>query len=117
QSIGIRATPSPLSYAQKERYVRINAKRERKVLEPLDFTPPKKVSAEPEPEAPIRVQPTRGKGGRKLTDQEKLERARVLRAKAAEERRRAQEAAGETPPAPPKGGNALNKGAKKKRKK
>src|SRR5699024_903582 len=89
QSIVIRATPTPGSDAEKERHERINAKRERKGLEPLDFTPPKKVSAEPEPEAPIRVQPTRGKGGRKLTDQEKLERARELRAKAAEERRAA----------------------------
>src|SRR5699024_5329240 len=80
------------------------------------FTPPKKISAEPEPEAPIRVQPTKGKGGKKLTDEEKLERARALRAKAAEERRRAQEAAGEAP-APSPGSNPLNKGAKKKRKK
>ena len=117
QYIVIRATPTPGSDAEKERHERINAKRERKGLEPLEFTPPKKVSAEPEPEAPIRVQPTRDKSGKKLTDQEKLERARELRAKAAEERRRAQEAAGETPPARPKGGNALNKGAKKKRKK
>src|SRR5699024_6436129 len=79
-------------------------------------TPPKNVSAEPEPEAPIRGQPTRGKGGRKPTDPEKLERAREMRAKAAEERRRAQEAAGESAPAPPKGGSARNRGAPKQRK-
>lgn len=117
QYIVIRATPTPGSDAEKERHERINAKREKKGLEPLDFTPPKKVSTEPEPEAPIRVQPSKGKGGKKLSDEEKLERARELRAKAAEERRSAQEAAGETPTAPAQGSSALNKGAKKKRKK
>ncbi|HEX7353122.1 membrane protein insertase YidC [Brachybacterium sp.] len=117
QYIVIRATPTPGSDAEKERHARINAKREKKGLEPLDFTPPKKVSEEPEAEAPIRVQPSKEKGGKKLSDQEKLERARALRAKAAEERRQAQEAAGETSTPPAKSSNALNKGAKKKRKK
>lgn len=119
QYIVIRATPTPGTDAEKAKHERINAKRETKGLEPLDFTPPKKVSAEPEPEAPIRVQPTKGKGGKKLTDEEKLARARELRAKAAEERRKAQEAAGETPKPPTQGSNALNKnkGGKKKRKK
>ena len=119
QYIVIRATPTPGTDAEKAKHERINAKRAKKGLEPLDFTPPKKVSAEPEPDAPIRVQPTKGKGGKKLTDQERLERARELRAKAAEERRKAQEAAGETPNAPGQGSNALNKnkGGKKKRKK
>ena len=119
QYIVIRATPTPGSDAEKERHERINAKRERKGLEPLDFTPPKKVTAPgPEPERNIRIQPSaKNKGGKKLTDEEKLQRAREARAKAAEERRKAQEAAGETPDAPPKSGGALNKGGKKKRKK
>ncbi|AXK46600.1 membrane protein insertase YidC [Brachybacterium saurashtrense] len=118
QYIVIRATPTPGSDAEKERHDRINAKRERKGLEPLEFTPPKKVAEpDPEPERNIRIQPSaKNKGGRKLTDEEKLERAREARAKAAEERRQAQAAAGETP-TPPKGSNALHKNAKKKRKK
>lgn len=117
QYIVIRATPTPGSDAEKARQERINAKRERKGLEPLDFTPPKKISAEPEPEAPIRVQPAKGKGGKKLSDEERLAQARELRAKAAEERRKAAEARGETPASPSKGSGALNKNAKKKRKK
>ncbi|WP_275094088.1 YidC/Oxa1 family membrane protein insertase [Brachybacterium avium] len=117
QYIVISAAPTPGSAAEKERHARVNAKREKKGLEPLDFTPPKTVSAEPEPEAPIRVQPSKSKGGKKLSDEEKLEQARELRAKAAEERRRAQEAAGEAPKPPARGSSALNKGAKKKRKK
>jgi YidC/Oxa1 family membrane protein insertase len=118
QYIVIRATPTPGSDAEKDRQERINAKRAKKGLEPLDFTPPKKVSEpDPEPERNIRVQPSaKNKGGKKLTDEEKLERAREARAKAAEERRKAQEAAGETPP-PSQGGSGgpLNKGGKKKR--
>ncbi|MGP9683392.1 MULTISPECIES: membrane protein insertase YidC [unclassified Brachybacterium] len=118
QYIVIQAAPTPGSDAAKARHERINAKREKKGLEPLDFTPPKKVSAEPEPEQPLRVQPaSKNKGGKKLSDQEKLERARAAREKAAEERRAAQEAAGETPTPPSSGSSALNKGAKKKRKK
>ena len=119
QYIVIRATPTPGTEAEKAKHERINTKREKKGLEPLDFTPPKKISTEPETEAPIRVQPTKGKGGKKLSDEEKLERARALRAKAAEERRKAQEAAGEAPEPPSQGSNALNKnkGGKKKRKK
>ncbi|MDN5820335.1 MAG: membrane protein insertase YidC [Brachybacterium sp.] len=118
QYIVISAAPTPGSPAEKERHARINAKREKKGLDPLDFTPPKTISAEPEPEAPIRVQPSsKGKGGKKLSDEEKLERARELRAQAAEERRKAQEASGETPDPPSQGGSVLNKGAKKKRKK
>jgi len=117
QYIVIRATPTPGTEAERAKHERINAKRERKGLEPLDFTPPKKISAAPEPDAPIRVQPTKAASGKKLSDAERLERARELRAKAAEERRRAQEAAGGPVPAPSQGSNALNKGAKKKRKK
>ncbi|MBB5832974.1 membrane protein insertase YidC [Brachybacterium aquaticum] len=119
QYIVIRATPTPGSDAEKDRQERINDKRAKKGLEPLDFTPPKKVSEpDPEPERQIRVQPSaKNTGGKKLSDEEKLQRAREARAKAAEERRAAQEAAGETPSAPQKGSSALDKGAKKKRKK
>lgn len=117
QYIVIRATPTPGTEAERAKHERVNAKRERKGLEPLDFTPPKKISAAPEPDAPIRVQPTKAASGKKLSDAERLERARELRAKAAEERRRAQEAAGGPVPPPSQGSNALNKGAKKKRKK
>lgn len=117
QYIVIRATPTPGTEAERAKHERINAKREKKGLEPLDFTPPKKISAAPEPDAPIRVQPTKAASGKKLSDAERLERARELRAKAAEERRRAQEAAGGPVPPPSQGSNALNKGAKKKRKK
>lgn len=118
QYIVIRATPTPGTEAERAKHARINAKREKKGLEPLDFTPPKKVSTEPEPEPQIRVQPVgKNRSGRKLSDEEKLERAREARAKAAEERRKAQEAAGGTPKPAPQGSSALNKGAKKKRKK
>ncbi len=87
QYIVIRATPTPGSAAEKARHERINAKRKAKGLEPIDFTPKKPVVEEPE--APIRVQPVGKKraDGKKLTDQEKLERARAARAKAQEERR------------------------------
>ena len=117
QYIVIRATPTPGSDAEKERHERINAKRERKGLEPLDFTPPKKVSEpDPEPERQIRVQPSaKNKGGKKLSDEEKLQRAREARAKAAEERRRAQEESGDFPVPPPKS-SPLDKGKKKRKK-
>ena len=62
---------------------------DKKGLEPLDFTPKKKVVEEPEEAAPIRVQPKRAKDGKRLSDQEKLEQARAARAKAQEERRAA----------------------------
>lgn len=82
QWIVIRSAPTPGSSAEKARHERINEKRKAKGLEPLDFTPKKPVI--PEEEAPIRVQPVRGKrsGGKKLTDEEKLARAREERAKA-----------------------------------
>ena len=117
QYIVIRATPTPGSDAEKERQERINAKRERKGLEPLDFTPPKKVSEpDPEPERQIRVQPSaKNKGGKKLSDEEKLQRAREARAKAAEERRRAQEESGDFPVPSPKS-SPLDKGKKKRKK-
>ena len=117
QYIVIRATPTPGSDAEKERHERINAKRERKGLEPLDFTPPKKVAEpDPEPERQIRVQPSaKNKGGKKLSDEEKLQRAREASAKAAEERRRAQEESGDFPVPPPKS-SPLDKGKKKRKK-
>ncbi|PMC75948.1 membrane protein insertase YidC [Brachybacterium sp. UMB0905] len=118
QWIVIRATPTPGSDAEKARHERINAKRAKKGLEPLDFTPPKKVVTEPVEDKPIRIQPpAKNKGGKKLTDQEKLERARAARAKAVEERRAAREAAGEADPRPQRGSNALNKSARKKKRK
>lgn len=118
QYIVIRATPTPGTEAEKAKQERINAKRAKKGLEPLDFTPPKKVSAEPEPDPQIRVQPVgKNRGGKRLSDEERLERAREARAKAAEERRKAQEAAGEIPKPATQGSSALNKGAKKKKRK
>ena len=98
QWIVIRATPTPGSEAERARQERINAKRERKGLEPLDFTPKKPVKTEPEEDegSAIRVQPTGKKraSGKKMTDEEKLEEARRARAEAAEARRKkAEEAA------------------------
>lgn len=108
QYIVIRATPTPGSDAEKQRQARINAKREKKGLEPLDFTPKKKVVEEPEEAAPIRVQPKKNKS---LSDQEKLEQARAARAKAQEQRRAAQQArAAQEKPAPST--SPLNKGSK-----
>jgi len=113
QYLVIRAVPTPGTEAEKAKQERINAKRARKGLEPLDFTPPKKISA-PEPDQPIRVQPSaKGRDGKKLTDQERLEQAREARRKAQEARRKAQEEAGETPSAG-SGGSPLNKGSGKK---
>lgn len=114
QYIVIRATPTPGTDAEKEKHERINAKREKKGLEPLDFTPPKKVS-EPEPEPNIRVQPvSKNRGGKKLSDAERLERARAARAKAQEERRKAQEAQAAEEGAKPQA-SPLNKGGQKKK--
>ena len=117
QYLVIRAAPTPGTEAERNRHERINAKRAKKGLEPLDFTPPKKVS-EPEPEPQIRVQPvSKNRGGKKLSDEEKLERARAARAKAQEERRKAQEAraaeegAADSKPVP----SPLNKGGQKKK--
>ncbi|MCS6711850.1 membrane protein insertase YidC [Brachybacterium sp. EF45031] len=101
QWIVIRNTPTPGSPAERNREERINRKRERKGLEPIDFEAERRakarsVSARTEVAAPIRVQPTGKKRatGKKLTDAEKLERARQVRARAAEERRAAQAASG-----------------------
>ncbi|WP_106505714.1 membrane protein insertase YidC [Brachybacterium timonense] len=126
QYIVIRATPTPGSAAEKQRHERINAKRAKKGLEPLDFTP-KKSAVEIEQEAasaPIRVQPVGKKrsSGKKLTDEEKLQRAREARARAREERRAKLEAEGKLPDSSgstgsalrPKGG-AKSKGSKRRR--
>lgn len=83
----IRRSPTPGSAAEKARQERINEKRKAKGLEPIDFTPKKPVV--PVEDQPIRVQTKAAKGGRKLTDAERLEQARAARAKAQEERRAA----------------------------
>lgn len=88
QFIIIRNSPTPGSAAEKARQKRINDKRERKGLEPIDFSPKKKPV--PVEEQTIRVQPKKSQGGRKLSDAERLEAARAARAKAQEERRAAQ---------------------------
>lgn len=119
QWIVIRATPTPGSAAETARHERINAKRARKGLEPLDFKPKKPVVAEPEEEAPIRVQPSGKKraGGKKLSDEEKLAQAREARARAAEERRaKAQESQKDSDSDFLSGGSAaVNKRKKKRR--
>lgn len=126
QYIVIRATPTPGSAAEKQRHERINAKRAKKGLEPLDFTP-KKSAVEIEQEAasaPIRVQPVGKKrsSGKKLTDEEKLQRAREARARAREERRAKLEAEGKLPDSSASAGSALrpkggakSKGSKRRR--
>lgn len=88
QWIIIRNSPTPGSAAEKAHQERINAKRARKGLEPLDFTPKKKPV--PVEEQQIRVQPRAAKGGKKLSDEERLAAAREARAKAQSERRAAQ---------------------------
>lgn len=120
QAIVVWTYPTPGSPAEASRHRRINAKRERQGLEPLDFTPPKKV-VEPEAEPTIRVQPTGKKrsDGKKLSDEEKLARAREARQKAQEERRQQQQASGDFLEGKPSTGGALNKkngkSSKKKR--
>ncbi|MCL6424016.1 membrane protein insertase YidC [Brachybacterium sp. JHP9] len=109
QAIVVWTYPTPGSPAEDQRHARINAKRERQGLEPIDFTPKKPVV--PVEEAPIRVQTKTAKGGRKLTDQERLEAAREARRAAQAEREAARKAAGGSSAASaPKGRGA--KGAK-----
>lgn len=91
QWIIIRNSPTPGSEAEKIYQQRVNDKRARKGLEPIDFTPKK--APTPVEEQQIRVQPKKAQGGRRLTDAERLEQAREARAKAQEERRAAAEAA------------------------
>lgn len=93
QWIVIRNTPTPGSDADKARQERINEKRRAKGLEPIDFTPKKPVT--PVEDAPIRVQTPKGeRGGKKLSDQERLRLAREQRAKAQAERAAKAEASG-----------------------
>lgn len=122
QAIVVWTYPTPSSPAEAHRHRRINAKREKKGLEPLDFTPPKKV-VEPAEEPTIRVQPTGKKraDGKKLSDQEKLAQAREARKKAQEERKKQQEASGDFLAGGSSGGSgsavSKNSGAKKSSKK
>lgn len=95
QWIIIRNSPTPGSQAEKDHQRRINDKRAAKGLEPIDFTPKKK--AEPVESQPIRVQPKKSQGGRKLSDEERLAQARAARAKAQEERRSATTEDGDVP--------------------
>ncbi|GAB2542840.1 membrane protein insertase YidC [Brachybacterium huguangmaarense] len=95
QWIIIRNSPTPGTEAEKKMQERTNAKRVRKGLEPIDFTPKKPVV--PVEEQQIRVQPKKAAGGKKLSDAERLEQAREARARAQAERRAAAEAAGEVP--------------------
>jgi YidC/Oxa1 family membrane protein insertase len=116
QFLVIRKMPTPGSAAETARHARINAKREKQGLEPLDFTPKKKVVVEES--APIRVQPKANKDGRKLSDEERLEAAREARRTAQEERRRKRDAAEQSQEFlsdGPSKSNPLNKNKKKKR--
>lgn len=118
QLIVVLTYPTPGSPAETTRHHRINAKRERQGLEPIDFTPKKPVVVVEDDAAPIRVQPKKASGGKKLSDQERLEQARAARAKAQEERRAAQEKARAEQKDTPSG-SALgpkNQGKKKRRK-
>jgi YidC/Oxa1 family membrane protein insertase len=116
QLIVVLTYPTPGSPAELSHQKRINAKREKKGLEPLDFTPKK--PAVVDDDAPIRVQPKANKGGKKMSDAERLEAAREARRKAQEERQ-AKRAAAENDPdqsgQKPKPSNALKKGSKRKR--
>ncbi|WP_152353961.1 membrane protein insertase YidC [Brachybacterium subflavum] len=115
QAIVVYTYPTPGSPAEASHQKRINAKREKNGLEPLDFTPKKPVVVDDD--APIRVQPKANKGGKKMTDAERLEAAREARRKAQEERRARSQAGGEQAPdlSGKKPSNALNKGKKRKR--
>src|SRR5699024_2641172 len=115
QYLVIRAAPTPGTEAEGNRHKRINAKRARRGLEPLACTPPNEV-CEPEPEQQMREKPvSKNRSGKKLTDEEKLERARAARAKAQEERRKAQDAraAGEGAADKKPVASPLNKGGQK----
>ena len=113
----ITKNPTPGSAAEKARHERINKKREKQGLEPLDFTP-KKSKRVQEMEAAkaesIRVQPKRYENGRKLSDEEMLQRAREKRAKAIEERRKKAAQNGAQKAGGSKQSNALGKKRKKK---
>jgi YidC/Oxa1 family membrane protein insertase len=114
QAYVVLRMPTPGSEAAKAHETRVNEKRAKKGLEPIDFSPKKPVVVQED--APIRVQPKASKNGKKMTDEERLAAAREARRKAQEQRARDR---GEDPAAdgPGKGGgNPLSKGSKKKRK-
>lgn len=108
QWIVIRNSPTPGSPAEKARQERINAKRIARGQEPLDFTPKK--PAVPVEEESIRVQPvSKKRGGKKLSDEERLALARERRAQIREERRAAQAQQQSQTDAAPSTGSALSK--------
>lgn len=111
QWIVIRNSPTPGSAAEKARQERINAKRVARGQEPLDFTPKKTATAPAVEEESIRVQPVgKKRGGKKLTDEEKLAQARERRAQIREERRAAQaQQSQDSAAGTPTGGSALSK--------
>ncbi|CAM4002132.1 MULTISPECIES: membrane protein insertase YidC [Helcobacillus] len=106
----IRNNPTPGSDAEKVRHERINEKRAKKGLEPLDFRPAK--VEKPVEEQQIRVQPKRYEKGRRLSDEEMLERARRQRAEA-QAKRRAQNPGGSS--AAGRKGSGKKKSSAKKR--
>lgn len=109
----ISKNPTPGSEAEKAHQKRINDKRAKKGLEPLDFTPKKSKRVQEIEDQQIRVQPKRHDKGRRLSDEEMLERARAARAQAIAERRKNSGASGGA-----KGSTATtNPLGKKKRKK
>ncbi|MDO5644717.1 MAG: membrane protein insertase YidC [Dermabacter sp.] len=110
----ISRNPTPGSAAEKARHERINAKREKKGLEPIDFTPKKTKRVLEIEEQQIRVQPKRYENGRRLSDEEMLERARAARKKALEERRAERQAKEASEGSKPSTTNALNKKKRKK---
>ena len=111
----IRTNPTPGSDAEKARHDRINEKRKKKGLEPLDFRPKKPET--PVAEHTIRVQPKKSEKGRKLSDQERLQRARELREQQLAKRRADQSQSGNSPSKSSSTTNALSRGSKKKKRK
>ncbi|MBV7432376.1 membrane protein insertase YidC [Dermabacteraceae bacterium P13115] len=76
----ISATPTPGSEAEKKREARINARRAKKGLEPIDFAAKRRAEELKNKPETIRVQPVgKKRGGKKLSDEEKLRRARETR--------------------------------------
>ena len=110
----ISKNPTPGSAAEKARHERINEKRAKKGLEPIDFTPKKSKRLQALENEQIRVQPKRHDKGRRLSDEEMLERAREARAKAIEQRRAQSGTKGGSKSASSTTGNALNKKKRKK---
>ncbi|PWH05956.1 membrane protein insertase YidC [Brachybacterium endophyticum] len=114
QAIVVYTYPTPGSPAATAHQTRVNAKREKKGLEPIDLTPKKPTVVDDD--APIRVQPKANKGGKKMSDAERLEAAREARRKAQEERRTQRESqqADGSGNGSKKSGNALQKKGSKR---